>query len=110
MQDRDVANAIIVSVDIYECGVDERNLKICCPKIEELTMTNRKAPWHELIFVCPNCRKEFKPEAVGLHIRLCPDCEEKKAEHATLMKGAAKYATGTHATTNGLLEAIVGNR
>jgi hypothetical protein len=73
-------------------------------------MENEKEPWHELIFVCPYCRKEFKPEAVGLHVRLCPTCEVKKTEHASLMKEAPKYARSSRASTGGLLEGIVGNR
>jgi hypothetical protein len=97
-------------MDIHERGVYELDLRIRCPKIEELTMRKNQEPWHELIFVCPNCRKEFKPEAVGLHVRLCPDCEGKKAEHALLMEKAAEYATSTRANTSGLLETIVGNR
>lgn len=73
-------------------------------------MRKNREPWHELIFVCPSCREEFKPESAGLHVRLCPDCEEKKAQHASLMEEAAKYATSTRASTSGLLEAIVGRR
>jgi DNA-directed RNA polymerase subunit RPC12/RpoP len=67
-------------------------------------------PWHELLYVCPQCRKEFRPQSVSLHVRLCPDCEKKKKERASVMREAAKYATTSRASTGGLLEGIVWNR
>jgi hypothetical protein len=73
-------------------------------------MKKNKEPWHELLYICPHCRKEFKPEVLGLHVRLCLDCEVKKKEHASVMKEVAKYARSSRASTSGLLEGIVGNR
>jgi hypothetical protein len=73
-------------------------------------MEKNKEPWHELVYVCPHCRQEFRPEAVGLHVRLCPDCEEKKKEHDTFMKEIVKGAISSRTRTSGLLGGIVGNR
>lgn len=42
-------------------------------------MEKEKKPWHDLIMVCPTCGASFCPEVLGLHVRLCPQCEEKKA-------------------------------
>jgi hypothetical protein len=100
----------VITVDLHEFDAWEVSLRVNCPNIEEVIMEKNKEPWHELIFVCPYCRKEFRPETVGLHVRLCPDCEVKKEEHASVMKQVAKNARSSRASTSGLLEGIVGNR
>jgi hypothetical protein len=56
-------------------------------------MENKKKPWHQLIMVCPTCGASFCPEVLGLHVRLCPQCEEKKAAYEQ------KFATSPEHTT-----------
>jgi len=91
-------------------NVFERNLRRYYSNSKEVTMKKDTEPWHELIYVCPHCRKEFKPEAVGLHVRLCPDCEKKKECHDSLVKDAASYVRSSRATRIDLLEGVVGNQ
>ena len=67
-------------------------------------------PWHEVIYVCPQCRKLFKPDTVGLHVRFCPDCEKKVECHDSLMKDAASQVIGGRAMRTGLLDGLVGNQ
>jgi ribosomal protein L37AE/L43A len=110
LQKRNLAIDKIIGASSDKRSVSELNVMAGHPHTEEMTMKRDTEPWHELVYVCPHCRKEFIPEAIGLHVRLCPECQERKAEHASLMKKAAKYATSTRATTSGLLETIVGNR
>jgi hypothetical protein len=42
-------------------------------------MREQERPWHQLVMVCPACGTSFRPEVVGLHVRLCPQCEKKKS-------------------------------
>jgi hypothetical protein len=73
-------------------------------------MNKDTEPWHEPIYICPHCRREFKPEAVGVHVRLCHDCDKKKKCHDSLIKDAANYVRSGRRTGIGLLEGVVGNQ
>jgi hypothetical protein len=42
-------------------------------------MHTEKKPRCQLVMVCPQCGELFQPEVFGLHVRLCPICEAKKA-------------------------------
>jgi len=37
-------------------------------------MKEKVAPWHELVFICPDCGKEFQPKSMSLCVRLCAQC------------------------------------
>lgn len=40
--------------------------------------------WHEIVFVCPECGKEFKPESIRLDVRLCPNCSRRRTSEETI--------------------------
>jgi hypothetical protein len=51
-------------------------------------MKEKVAPWHELVFICPDCGKEFQPKSMSLCVRLCAQCITKnRIEDAMHWKG-----------------------
>jgi hypothetical protein len=50
-------------------------------------MERKVEPWHELVFICPGCCKEFQHKSKGLDVRHCPECEEKKSKKMIALKG-----------------------
>lgn len=42
-------------------------------------MEVKKEAWQQIVFVCPECGKEFEPESLGFHVRLCPQCSGQRA-------------------------------
>ena len=44
-------------------------------------MREEEKPWHRLVMICPACGVSFQPEVLGLHVRLCPECEKKKSAY-----------------------------
>jgi hypothetical protein len=60
-------------------------------------MTLNEEPWHEIVFVCPECRREFKPQIMTLSVRLCPKCSGENASRQVIKSaptGAALQAGG----------------
>jgi hypothetical protein len=54
-------------------------------------MEKEEKPWHQLVMVCPTCGASFCPEVLGLHVRLCPQCEEKKAAYEEKFATSLKH-------------------
>ena len=45
-------------------------------------------PWHRLVMICPACGASFQPEVLGVHVRLCPECERKKSAYEGKFAGS----------------------
>ena len=50
-------------------------------------MQKDEKSWHQLVMVCPACGTSFRPEVVGLHVRLCPQCEKEKSAYEQKFAG-----------------------
>jgi hypothetical protein len=58
-------------------------------------MDQREEPWHELLFICPECSATFRPHAMSLRTRLCPDCEEnvrRRSKRSKRILGSSEEA------------------
>lgn len=64
-------------------------------------------PWHELIYVCPKCLRQFKPVELSLHVRLCPDCEKEYRRHDDVIQDMAMDIGKGRARRTGLSGGIV---
>jgi hypothetical protein len=55
-------------------------------------MKEEKKPWHQLVMVCPKCGDFFCPAILGIHVRLCPQCEatEKRLHKEVFSKNLEK--------------------
>jgi len=58
-------------------------------------MKEKVAPWHELVFICTECGKEFQPTLISLSARLCPQCIIKKGMEEVMYCKAVKKAAGS---------------
>jgi hypothetical protein len=54
---------------------------------KEVCMQKEEKPRHQLVMVCPACGTSFQPEVVGLHVRLCPQCEKEKSAYEQKFAG-----------------------
>ena len=65
-------------------------------------MEKKVEPWHELVFICPGCGKEFQQRPVLFHVRLCPECKEKNSETIISLNGpGAAHGAGVRAELEG---------
>ena len=47
-------------------------------------MKEKVEPWHELVFICLECGREFQTKAMSLSATLCPQCVIKKRIEAVV--------------------------
>jgi hypothetical protein len=63
--------------------------------MKEVVMKEKVEPWHELVFICPGCGREFQYKSNGLHVRFCPECEKKSDEMSPMKRLPVKREVGS---------------
>lgn len=50
-------------------------------------MSENEMASHRFTMICPECDEAFRLQDVGLHVRLCPECETKKSKYVKKLPG-----------------------